>query len=212
MTGVMQHIQQAAPLPGGAGVFFRCRGERPALGLQLFGASTPAWEISPGAPGPLACSPDGTALAAMEWAKESGVVMGGGVSLFDAAGGGPIARPFFCGSPGVTGVAVAPGGRAVACIAGQFLHFHRLAPTPDSNHHRLNERPYLGIAWHPSGGFFATAKGDGNVDFWDGVTGERRESFGWGVGTLNDVVFDATGDRAAVCTDKGKVVVWDIDR
>jgi WD40 repeat protein len=68
------------------------------------------------------------------------------------------------------------------------------------------------VAFHPSGAFFATANGDGKVDSWDSHTGERRESFDWGFGKLNDVTFDATGDRAACCSEAGEVVVWDVDR
>ena len=45
-----------------------------------------------------------------------------------------------------------------------------------------------------------------------GHTGERRESFDWGVGKLNDVTFDSTGDRAACCAETGEIVVWDVDR
>ncbi len=152
-------------------------------------------------PNALKCSPDGAALALSE---------GGHVAVFDLPSGRPLGR-VFSGSHGIDALAVAPGGKAVACLAGQFLHFHRFRPTPDSNHHRLNERPYLGVAWHPSGAFFATTKGDGNVDLWDGVTGERRQSFGWGVGQLTAVTFDASGDRAAACSDDGHIVIWDID-
>jgi hypothetical protein len=50
------------------------------------------------------------------------------------------------------------------------------------------------------------------VDFWDAATGQRRESFDWGVGKLNDIAFDPAGDRAAVCSNSGQVVVWDVDR
>ncbi len=60
--------------------------------------------------------------------------------------------------------------------------------------------------------FLATANGDGKIDYWDATTGERRESFDWGVGKLYDIAFDAAGDRAATCSVKGDVVVWDVDR
>jgi WD40 repeat protein len=60
--------------------------------------------------------------------------------------------------------------------------------------------------------FFATANGDGKVDFWDSATGERRESFDWGIGKVRCVVFDRAGDRAACSSEAGDVVIWDLDR
>ena len=77
--------------------------------------------------------------------------------------------------------------------------------------HRLGRTHFLSVAFHPSGDFFATANGDGKVDYWDGHTGEHRQAFDWQVGMLNDVVFDPTGDRAACCSQSGAVVVWDVD-
>jgi WD40 repeat protein len=79
-------------------------------------------------------------------------------------------------------------------------------------HVQIGRTHFLGAAWHPSGDFFATANGDGTVDFWDTRTGARRESFDWEAGKLHDVTFDANGDRAACCSLTGKVVVWDVDR
>ena len=81
-----------------------------------------------------------------------------------------------------------------------------------SAHHALGKTHFLGIAWHPSGAFFATANGDGKIDYWDAQTGQRRESYDWGVGKLNAVVFDPAGDRAACCSERGDVVIWDVDR
>ena len=103
-----------------------------------------------------ACSLDGSHVAC--------AVPGGILGLLDTSG--ETLHGWFCGSPSPTGLAVAPGGKAVACIAGQFLHFRRMPPGSESNHHRLNKHHFTGIAWHPSGDFFATTKGDGNADFW----------------------------------------------
>ena len=65
--------------------------------------------------------------------------------------------------------------------------------------------------FHPSGNFLASANGDGKIDYWS-LSGEPLQSFDWGVGKVNDVTFDPTGDRAACCAQSGDVVVWDVDR
>src|SRR4029079_17652529 len=112
----------------------------------------------------------------------------------------------------VKSVALSPDGRFVAWSASAHLYLWRLDPLEAVAHHSVGGTHFLAVAYHPSGDFFATVNGDGKVDYWDGRTGERRESFDWQVGKLHDVVFDATGDRAACCSKTGEIVVWDVDR
>ncbi|MBY0229126.1 MAG: WD40 repeat domain-containing protein [Gemmataceae bacterium] len=191
-----------APMPSGR---LLCLLEHPAeLGVFLLPALAPVWVYAPPVPvAALASSPDGTHAALAE--------RDGTVRLLDAGSGDEL-HAWFCGSRDVAGLAVAPGGRAVACRAGQFLHFHRMPPGGESDHHRLNAQHFTGLAWHPSGDFFATTKGDGNADFWDGHDGERRQSFGWGAGALTAIAFDPSGDLCAATSEDGRVIVWDVDR
>src|SRR5262249_49866270 len=124
------------------------------------------------------------------------------------------ARPVEVGgaASGLTVIAVSPDGRRLACAAGGqlpllALHPHRVAVA----RHQPGRTHFLPVAFHPSGGFFATANGDGKIDYWDARTGEHRQAFDWKVGKLYDVVFDPTGDRAACCSKTGQIVVWDVD-
>lgn len=152
----------------------------------------------------LACSPDGLYLGCAH--------VHGQVSILDTQTGATVHSYASGATSFLTGLAVAPGGTAAACIASSVLLFHRLPAEGEPVRHRIGATHFLGIAWHPSGGFFATVKGDGTVDFWDGLTGQRRESLDWKTGKLLDIAFDPAGDRAAVCAESGKVVVWDVDR
>jgi WD40 repeat protein len=112
----------------------------------------------------------------------------------------------------VKAMAFSPDGSRLARCASSHLYLSRVDPFEPLAHHQLGKTSFLSVAFHPSGAFFATANGDGKVDYWDSHTGERRESFDWGVGKLNDVTFDSTGDRAACCSETGEIVVWDVDR
>lgn len=112
----------------------------------------------------------------------------------------------------VKAVAFSPDGGKLVWCAGSHVRLWQLDPARETRHHHFGRTHFLGVSWHPSGAFFATANGDGKVDFWDGETGERRTSFDWGVGKLNDVIFDAAGDRAFCCSNTGQVVIWDVDR
>jgi WD40 repeat protein len=165
------------------------------------------WEVPIVVPGPHG-NP-----ASMAWSGDGRAVgvglQNGQVKVFDAASGSEVATRGEPGGATVNGVALSPDARAVAWCACTRLHFQR-----DGLHveHALGRTHFQGVAFHPSGGFFATANGDGKVDYWDARTGQRHASYDWGVGKLNAVVFDAAGDRAACCSDGGEIVIWDVDR
>lgn len=134
----------------------------------------------------------------------------GGVTVFDARTGLATARLLGAESE-VKAVALSRDGRYVAWCAGTQLHLWRLAPQEQILRHRMGRTHFFGAAFHPSGAFLATTNGDGKVDYW-GTAGGRRGSFDWGVGKVNAIAFDATGDRAACAAESGQVVVWDVDR
>jgi WD40 repeat protein len=68
-----------------------------------------------------------------------------------------------------------------------------------------------GLAVHPSGRFFVTVAGDGQVRFWDAQTLKQTRALCWQIGKLYSVAFSRDGMLAAAGGDKGQVVVWDVD-
>lgn len=155
--------------------------------------------------GPVVCSADGRWFTHGE--------NGGKIVVTDAETRG-LSRTVTGNSEAsqIEDVALSPDGQLIALCAATHLHLWRLDPLERIVDHSLGGRThFLAVAFHPSGDFFATANGDGKVDFWDAQTGVRRHSFDWGIGKLHDVAFDATGDRAACCGKSGEVVVWDVD-
>ena len=162
----------------------------------------PLWRVAaPNSANALACTPDGRTVALGQ--------EGGGVRLFREGGELP---PLPTPRREVKALAVSPDGDGVATGGNTHLRLWRLTRQPrEVKHVQLGKTHFLDVAWHPSGSFLATANGDGKVDFWDWATGERRESFDWGVGKVSCVVFDRAGDRAACCSEAGDVVIWDVD-
>jgi WD40 repeat protein len=160
--------------------------------------------------------PGDIALVAMAFSLDGGLVAvaksSGSVHLFDTASGTYRGR---CGpvrSGEVRSVALSPDGETVIWCAASRLHVWRIDPPAEVAHHNLGRAHFFCVRIHPSGDFFATANGDGKIDFWDARTGAHRQSFDWGVGKLHAVTFDASGDRAACCGKTGEIVVWDVDR
>lgn len=164
------------------------------------------WKVRPAVSGmvtALCYSGDGRSLACGR--------ITGGITVHDAATGAMLHEPDGANSE-VKAITLSHDGRHVAWSAGTQLHLWRLDPPAQILRHSLGRTFFLSVAFHPSGDFFATANGDGKVDYWDGRSGEHRQAFDWKIGKLHDVVFDAAGDRAACCSKTGEVVVWDVDR
>jgi WD40 repeat protein len=153
----------------------------------------------------LAYSADGTTLAAGSTHYDAVLILDGRSGEVRRQLGHPV-------GPGVRTVALSPDGRLAAWCAATHLHLWRLDPDRELAHHTLGKTHFFSVAFHPSGEFFATANGDGKVDYWDARTGAHRQAFDWQVGQLRDVIFDSTGDRAACCGKRGDIIVWDVDR
>lgn len=81
------------------------------------------------------------------------------------------------------------------------------APLRLSNDSR---RYFTELAFHPSGRYLAAASNDTTVKFYDTTIGEVR-AFTWKLGKMRSITFSSDGTLAAAGTDKGQVVVWDVD-
>jgi WD40 repeat protein len=204
LPGNLSGIRRVALAPDGRSL---CIASATTLRLHRFGAREPAWKLA--LPGlgrstALAWSGDGRTLSCS--------LAGASVRHLDAATGATRREWNTSMAPEITAVALSPDGRAAAWCAGTKLLLRGLGPSGLDLYHELGRTHFLSVAWHPSGDFLATANGDGKIDYWDARTGERRQSFDWGVGKLQEVIFDGTGDRAACCSGTGQIVVWDVDR
>jgi WD40 repeat protein len=68
-----------------------------------------------------------------------------------------------------------------------------------------------GVAWHPSGKYLAAAGNDETVTLYDADSWQIAKTYTWAVGRLKSVCFSPDGTLAAVGSDTGRVVVWDVD-
>ena len=70
---------------------------------------------------------------------------------------------------------------------------------------------FTALAFHPSGRYLAATSNDTTVKLYDTATWEVAKTFAWNVGRLRSVAFSPDGMLAAVGSDTGKIVVWDVD-
>lgn len=76
---------------------------------------------------------------------------------------------------------------------------------------RGGKQHFTSIAFHPSGRYLAATSNDTTVRLYDTASWQVAKTFAWEAGRLRSVAFAPDGLLAAVGTDSGKIVVWDID-
>ncbi len=77
---------------------------------------------------------------------------------------------------------------------------------------RSDSRQHLtAVAFHPGGRYLAATSNDTTVKLYDTTTWEVTRSFTWDIGRLRSVAFSPDGMLAAVGSDSGQIVVWDLE-
>jgi WD40 repeat protein len=74
-----------------------------------------------------------------------------------------------------------------------------------------NSKHFTDVAFHPSNRFLAATSNDATVKFYDTQTWELAKTYTWDIGRMRSIAFSPDGTLAAAGSDKGKVVVWDVD-
>jgi WD40 repeat protein len=92
------------------------------------------------------------------------------------------------------------------------VHFFSLnEPAPPRTRRHPGSAHFRGVAFHPSGRFFVTVANDGVARYWDLATLNQTQAFKWKAGKLQSLALSPDGTLAAAGTDKGQVVLWDVD-
>jgi WD40 repeat protein len=109
--------------------------------------------------------------------------------------------------------AVSPDGELLIVIGGRSLYTYRTAELAEPPLKMTNEvkRNFTGVAFHPSGEFIAAASNDATVRLIDTATWQEARAFTWELGKMRSVSFSPDGLRLAAGTEKGQVVIWDVD-
>jgi WD40 repeat protein len=74
-----------------------------------------------------------------------------------------------------------------------------------------SQRYFTGMAFHPSGKYLAATSNDHTVKLYESATGDVIRTFTWNLGRMRSIAFSPDGTLAAAGSDRGKVVVWDVD-
>jgi WD40 repeat protein len=82
---------------------------------------------------------------------------------------------------------------------------------PIANMKNDQHRHFTDLAFHPSGRFLAATSNDATVKFYDTTNWDISRTFTWDIGKMRSIAFSPDGTLAAAGSDKGKVVIWDVD-
>jgi WD40 repeat protein len=101
-------------------------------------------------------------------------------------------------------------------IAGRHVHKLRVLDLNDPERPPVvisneGKKHFTDLAFHPSGRYLAASGNDNTVKLYDTTTWKVAEAFAWKVGRLRSVAFSPDGCRAAVGSDRGQIVIWDVD-
>jgi WD40 repeat protein len=70
---------------------------------------------------------------------------------------------------------------------------------------------FTALAYHPSGRHLFATSNDETVHVYDAATWERVGRFTWQIGRLKAVAVSQDGTLAAAGSDRGEIVIWDVD-
>jgi WD40 repeat protein len=113
----------------------------------------------------------------------------------------------------ISQLAFVPHQSRFATCAGHAIHFWEATDpkSPTDIVRNDTRKHFTGIAFHPSRRYLAATSNDETVKLYDTTTWEVARTFTWDIGRMRSVAFSPDGTLAAAGSDKGKVVVWDVD-
>ena len=105
-----------------------------------------------------------------------------------------------------------PDGRQVVATRERTLVvWDTLMPGKPARVRNDSRKHFTAAAYHPSGRYLFTTSNDATVTVWDTENWVRVKRFDWDIGRLRAVAVSPDGLLAAAGSDRGRVVVWDVD-
>ncbi|MBN9118776.1 MAG: hypothetical protein J0I06_06395 [Planctomycetes bacterium] len=195
VVGVGERLGRYSPLTGGA---------FPRLKLPAPRVATCRWPAC-------AFNRDGSRLAlSRRTRKTNGSRYSETVFVYDTGADAVVAEFEWTGHP-ANRLALSPDGELVAAACGPALRVWDVTARALVAEKTAGAGDCLGVAYSPDGRYVATVSGDSATRFWEAGAWGEPKTFEWDAGALLDVAFSPDGATAAVSSDKGQIVLFDVD-
>jgi len=110
--------------------------------------------------------------------------------------------------------AVSPDGK---WLVGQHTNelriwsLENLAAPPLERKQEGSKKIFTDVAFHPSGRWLGVTSTDESVKLFDTATWQIARTYSWGIGKMVGIAFSPDGALAATGSDRGRIVIWDVD-
>jgi WD40 repeat protein len=124
---------------------------------------------------------------------------------------GQVERSLAGWQQGIGKLAFSPDGKFLAGAAGPRLRIWDLAADREVALHKRGPKHFQGLAFTVNGAYLATVSNDHTVRIWETLSWQEHTTFTFEIGALLDITLDRVGCRAAAGSDKGQIVIWDVE-
>jgi WD40 repeat protein len=107
--------------------------------------------------------------------------------------------------------AFSPDGAVLAGTAGPRLRIWDLESDREIAMHKRGTKHFQGLCFTTDGRYLATVSNDETVRVWDARSWQEHTTITWQIGRLLNLAFAPDGLRAAAGSDRGQIVIWDLD-
>jgi WD40 repeat protein len=112
---------------------------------------------------------------------------------------------------GIRHLMFSPDGKFLAGTAGPRLRIWDLEGQREVALHKRGSKHFQGLAFTSDGRYLATVSNDETVRVWETNTWQEHTTFTWKIGKLLNIALSPEGLRAAAGSDKGQIVIWDVE-